>query len=62
MWLTGQVMEGTLSIFTDLQARQIHRLASKFFSFSLGIMIISGLIMYFYPYLKKLKNKKIKDN
>ncbi|MCX7955515.1 MAG: hypothetical protein N2593_00165 [Patescibacteria group bacterium] len=61
MWLTGQVMEEGWGIMSDYQARTIHRNASKFFTLSLGLMTISGLIMYFYPIIKNIKIKKIKN-
>ena len=53
MWLTGQVMEEGWGIMSDAQARSLHRLSSKFFTICLAIMIISGLLMYFYPILRK---------
>ncbi|GAB4219410.1 MAG: hypothetical protein Fur009_5470 [Candidatus Microgenomates bacterium] len=55
MWLTGQVMEEGWVIMTDPQARFIHRVSSKIFTISLAIMIISGLVMYFYPILRRKK-------
>jgi uncharacterized iron-regulated membrane protein len=55
MWLTGQVMEEGWMIMTDFQARNLHRLSSKIFTPVLLIMIISGSILYFYPYLIKRK-------
>jgi len=58
MWLTGQVMEEGWPIMTDFQARSLHRAASKIFTISLGLMILSGLVMYFYPLYKKMKVKK----
>lgn len=58
MWLTGQIMEEQLRIMSDFQARNLHRVASKFFTLVLLLMIISGLIMYFYPLYTKFKNKK----
>lgn len=57
MWLTGQVMEEGWAIMTDPQARYIHRVSSKIFTISLGLMIVSGLVMYFYPLIRKIKNK-----
>jgi len=58
MWLTGQVMEEGWPIMTDFQARSLHRLASKFFTVTLFVMITTGLVMYFYPIYKKIKAKK----
>jgi len=43
---------------TDFQARSLHRITSKVFTISLGIMILSGLVMYFYPIYQKMKAKK----
>ncbi len=57
MWLTGQVMEGNFLIIDDFTARKIHRLVSNFFSPILAIMGLTGLIMYFYPLIKKVRNK-----
>jgi uncharacterized membrane protein len=58
MWLTGQVMEEGWSIMTDSYARSLHRITSKVFTISLGIMILTGLVMYFYPIYQKMKAKK----
>ena len=58
MWLTGQVMEEGWIIMTDFQARSLHRITSKVFTISLGLMILSGLVMYFYPIYQKMKVKK----
>lgn len=55
MTFTGLTMEGKLTIIEDFQARQIHRLVSNFFSPTLMIMGVTGLIMYFYPILKRKK-------
>lgn len=38
-------------------ARYLHNQISLFFTIFLSLMIITGLIMYFYPLLKKLLNK-----
>lgn len=61
MWFTGQVMEEGWRIMSDFQARSIHRVSSKVFTLSLGLMIITGLIMYFYPIYISFKNKKVKN-
>jgi len=58
MWLTGQVMEQGWPIMSDFQARNLHRLAGKFFTATLFIMIVTGLVMYFYPIYQKMKAKK----
>lgn len=55
MWFTGQVMEEGWPIMTDFYARNLHRITSKVFTITLAIMIVSGLIMYFYPLLRKKK-------
>ena len=57
MTFTGLTLQGRLAVIEDFQARQIHRLVSNFFSPTLAIMGLTGLIMYFYPVIKKIRKK-----
>lgn len=56
MWITGQVMEEGWKLIPVVQARIIHRLTSKVFTPVVLIMAITGLIMYFYPLLRRKKS------
>jgi len=51
MWQGNAVMIGSLSI------RHIHNVSSIYFAISLLIMIITGLIMYTYPWIVKISRK-----
>lgn len=53
MWITGQVMDEGWKLMPVAQARIIHRLTSKIFTPVVLIMAITGLIMYFYPLLRR---------
>lgn len=64
MMLTGTAMKfPELVPFVDsLQARRTHSIVSTFFSTSFAIMAITGLIMYFTPFLLKISKKTTPEN
>lgn len=57
MVLKFPALSNTLPFLSYEVARQTHNQLSLLFSLTLGIMILTGLIMFFYPHLRKTQRE-----
>jgi len=58
MMLTGSAMKyPEIALIDPFFARRAHNIISTFFSLALTLMMVTGLFMYLYPWLSKIKNK-----